>query len=121
MASERRWVVLAVAVAALLSGCRSEPQGTYRGPEAVVPPTVDEVAKPAPPASQDERMAWWREARFGMFILWAVNYIIRWTAQFPAYPRLLFGFCREGLTGRLGVVDSSANAYRGLKIIFNLS
>ena len=56
-----------------------------------------------------------------IFILWAVNYIIRWTAQFPAYPRLLFGFCREGLTGRLGVVDSSANAYRGLKIIFNLS
>ena len=37
------------------------------------------------------------------------------------YPRLLFGFCREGLTGRLGVVNSSANAYRGLKIIFNLS
>jgi alpha-L-fucosidase len=26
----------------------------------------------APPASQDERMEWWREARFGMFIHWGL-------------------------------------------------
>lgn len=108
MASERRWVVLVAA--AWLVGCRSEPEGTYRGPEAVVPPGggVQESGaetRPAPPASQDERMAWWREARFGMFIHWGLYAIpagkwgdrtghgewIRETAQIPLeeYERFL--------------------------------
>src|SRR5262245_23010977 len=31
-----------------------------------------EKAPRPPPASQDERMAWWRDARFGMFIHWGL-------------------------------------------------
>ena len=30
------------------------------------------LALAAPPVTQDERMAWWREARFGMFIHWGI-------------------------------------------------
>jgi alpha-L-fucosidase len=30
------------------------------------------VERPSTPVSQDERMAWWREARFGMFIHWGL-------------------------------------------------
>ncbi len=58
--------------AAMLAGCRSEPQGTHRGPDSCVPPSGESVDRAAGPASQDERMAWWREARFGMFIHWGL-------------------------------------------------
>jgi len=66
--------------------CRSEPEGTYRGPEAVVPASPEEVAKPAPPASQDERMAWWREARFGMFVHWGVSAVLGGSWNGKEYP-----------------------------------
>ncbi|HEB53970.1 MAG TPA: hypothetical protein ENI87_12015 [bacterium] len=34
--------------------------------------TAPGPATPMPPRSQDERMAWWRDARFGMFIHWGL-------------------------------------------------
>jgi len=33
---------------------------------------IKELADPAPPTDQDKRMAWWRDARFGMFIHWGL-------------------------------------------------
>src|SRR5688500_8831875 len=40
-------------------------------------------AHQAPPPSKDERMQWWREARFGMFIHWGVYAVPagRWQGQ----------------------------------------
>jgi len=40
---------------------------TVEGSESQVPSTVAET-----PAQRDARMAWWREAKFGMFIHWGV-------------------------------------------------
>ena len=59
----QRLSAFAVALLAL-SACRgaSDDHGAYRGPESTVPP----------PPSQEQRMQWWREARFGMFIHWGL-------------------------------------------------
>jgi alpha-L-fucosidase len=35
-------------------------------------PIAQQMAPAAPPVAQDARMAWWREARFGMFIHWGL-------------------------------------------------
>lgn len=52
----RSWPL--VAVAALLAACSSPPAGGVDTTQA--------------PANQDERMAWWRDARFGMFLHWGL-------------------------------------------------
>ncbi len=55
-------------LALALSACGSPPQ---------------ETALDRPPANQDERMAWWREARFGMFLHWGLYAIPagKWQAE----------------------------------------
>ena len=40
-------------------------------PAAAAAPTTDPAASETP-AQRDARMAWWREARFGMFVHWGL-------------------------------------------------
>lgn len=69
----KRWITVGAVVLSLLialyivSGCHEE---TKTGPTAK-PATVKTAAKEKV-LTQDERMAWWREARFGMFIHWGL-------------------------------------------------
>ena len=37
---------------------------------ALLVPVTPSAREPEAPAARDARMAWWREARFGMFIHW---------------------------------------------------
>ena len=58
-------VTLAAFFVALLTGCIS-PDGAPVAPKTVPAPVVESQAQ------RDERMAWFREARFGMFIHWGL-------------------------------------------------
>jgi alpha-L-fucosidase len=67
---------VAIGLMLLLAGCA--PSGASR--QASTPPAPSPApAAPAPPAAieetpaqRDARMAWWREARFGMFVHWGI-------------------------------------------------
>jgi len=55
----------------------SEAPGQFASVVALDIPGAPEIVKPDPyadetPAQRDARMAWWRDARFGMFIHWGV-------------------------------------------------
>jgi len=61
----------AVALGAVaLCGC--EEQAVSNEPAAESTPAEMAVNAPAAPMSRDERTAWWRDARFGMFIHWGL-------------------------------------------------
>src|ERR1039457_4476145 len=62
-------------VAALTQGCcttRARCGGSATG-AAPKPPALTQLPPPSPaPASQGEKMAWFREAKFGLFIHWGL-------------------------------------------------
>jgi len=68
----RRWVVVGAVVLSLLvalyivSGCNEETQTGAVEKKPVTKAADQKVL------TKDERMAWWREARFGMFIHWGI-------------------------------------------------
>jgi alpha-L-fucosidase len=55
---------------ALFAACGSAPSTDPSGPGPI--PGADATAATAAEPSQDERMAWWRDARFGMFVHWGL-------------------------------------------------
>jgi alpha-L-fucosidase len=62
-------VVLSLLIALyLVAGCHEETKAASAGK----PATVKTAAAKEKVLTQDERMAWWREARFGMFIHWGL-------------------------------------------------
>ncbi len=88
--------LLSLAAAFSLFACRSEPQAPLaKAPAVAAPVSTSDAASAVAP--EVERMAWWREARFGMFIHWGLYAIpagkwgaatghgewIRTTAQIP--------------------------------------
>src|SRR5437870_5788992 len=54
-------LALAAVLAAILVACRALPAAAAEGP--AVPETKEQ---------HDARMAWWREAKFGMFVHWGL-------------------------------------------------
>jgi len=70
----RRWIAVGAVVLSLLvalyivAGCHEETKTSVGGKESAT-----KAASPDKEAvTKDERMAWWREARFGMFIHWGL-------------------------------------------------
>jgi alpha-L-fucosidase len=61
-------------VAALGNGCSTKTSGGSSCAVRAVPaPALEKLPPPLPaPASQDEKMAWFREAKFGLFIHWGL-------------------------------------------------
>lgn len=60
-------------LAAALSGCAKPAADKAGEPTAKSAAAAASTAAPsAPPSAHDDRMAWWRDARFGMFIHWGV-------------------------------------------------
>src|SRR5438034_269061 len=63
-------VSLAVGGAALAGVCASRVEAQVLSTTAPKAPSTQAAAEP--PAQHDARMAWWRQARFGMFIHWGI-------------------------------------------------
>jgi len=64
-----------VALALLLSSCTAPPARAADHEEVLPqPPAAGAIARTyaETPARRDERMKWWREARYGMFIHWGI-------------------------------------------------
>jgi alpha-L-fucosidase len=74
LAARRSPSSLAVVLVAVLAACSGNPQPANTSSMAsttnVAAFTPEEVA--AAKKEQDQRMAWWREARFGMFVHWGL-------------------------------------------------
>ena len=63
----RPYVALSAAAFLALAACQSSGPSQPTQPTTQAPsPAPTELAKP------DDRMDWWREARFGMFIHWGL-------------------------------------------------
>jgi alpha-L-fucosidase len=65
------WLVFSLPLAALITyGCCTNKKHVQSAPP---PPRMGNLPPPLPaPASQDEKMAWFREAKFGLFIHWGL-------------------------------------------------
>src|SRR5690349_19516449 len=65
-------ICASVAIAGLLAyGCSTKSACTEDPPPT--PPKLTQLPPPLPaPASHDEKMAWFREAKFGLFIHWGL-------------------------------------------------
>jgi len=73
LASRGLAALLAVVFAATFSGCHSTPKtqpATKTSSTAQHP--VEPIKDTMTPAQRDARIAWWRQARFGMFIHWGL-------------------------------------------------
>jgi alpha-L-fucosidase len=71
------WLLCLALISILIHGCVARRAASAnREPEAVVatpPPASTKLPTPLPaPMSQDEKMAWFREAKFGLFIHWGL-------------------------------------------------
>ena len=78
-----KWIAIAAMAAAISS--RAENASSAAGVAA----TIDGQGFTETPEQRDARMAWWREARFGMFIHWGLYAIpgrgewVQWNEQIP--------------------------------------
>ena len=58
-------------------------------PQSMAAPAKPALDDPAAAASRDRRLAWWKEARFGMFIHWGAHTVIArdiWNMEHEAIP-----------------------------------